>query len=102
MSDFLPTARSGGELLPARMERRTSRALARLEAEATIARRSDALRVERVTDAASYAQSAVSYLSALELVHMQGSQNPLAARRVRQITDAATLGLTATVIKAGQ
>lgn len=102
MSDLLPIARSGGELFPSRIERQTSRALERLEAEAAIATRADALRIERVTDAASHAQSAVGYLSALEVVHVQGSPNPLTEFRVRQITDAATLGLRGAVLRAGR
>lgn len=100
MADYLPVpARSP---LPSRMERRTSRALERLDAEAAIATRADALRIERITEAASHAQSAVSYLSALELVHVQGSQNPLTEMRVLQITEAATLGLRGAVLRAGR
>lgn len=101
MTDFLPTT-TDGALLPPRLERRTRRELERLEGHALVRRRADTLRVDRITEAAGRAQSAVSYLSALELVHAQGTRNPMADARLRQITDTAALGLSKVVLDAGR
>lgn len=101
MSDFLPTTTTDGALLPSRLARRTRRELERREAQAVVARRADALRVDRIAETASRAQGAVAYLSTLELVHAQGAHNPLTEARLRQITDTAALGLSKVVLDAG-
>ena len=82
------------------LERRTSRALGRLDAEASLVRRADALRADRVAQVTEHAQLAVAQLSATESMLIQAV--PLAEPRLKMIGDAATMALSDIVMRAGR
>lgn len=85
--------------LPARLSRRIDRQHALIEANADLTRHVDRLRVSRLMQVAEQSQMAVAHLSAAEAVLVQGV--PHAEARLRQITDAATIGLARIVLEAG-
>lgn len=97
MSDLIP--RNGRQpLLPAHLDHRTTRSLVRMETRSALAKRSDALRIERIADAATRGQAAIAHVSAMEAMLVQTV--PHAEPRLRAIADSAAAGIVHVVYEA--
>ncbi len=96
MSDLLP-APNRRPFLPSRIERGVSRELAHLEARAELAKRSDALRIERAAEKAERGLVAVAHVSAVEAALLP--MVPHAERRLQQVADGGALAIARIVME---
>lgn len=78
-------------------DRRASRAVAHLEAAALVARRSDALRIERAADKTERGLVAVAHVSAIEAALLP--MVPHAERRLQQVADGGALAIARIVME---
>jgi hypothetical protein len=79
------------------LARRTTQALDRLEAEAALAKRADALRIERVAEKTERGLVAVAHVSAVEAALLP--MVPHAERRLQQVADGGALAIARIVME---
>ncbi len=93
MNDLVPYA---AELLPGRIERQTSRALARVRGQQAVLSAQTVGRVAILADVTEAALLATSHIAAVETLLV--TRTPRAEERLRHIADAAALGMTEIVL----
>jgi hypothetical protein len=98
MSDNLPAVYGG--LFAAKRDRQVSKALTRLDASSTVARRRDLVRLERITETTQHGMLAVSHLASVEAALCQVT--PHAAERIRAVAVAGAIGIVGVVHDAGR
>jgi len=97
MTDNLP-ALSGG-LFPSKLDRQTSRALARIDAGALVASHGDQARIDRAAGTAERGMVRAAQLGALEATLAQSV--PTAAGYVHAVATSGVMGIVAAVCEAG-
>jgi hypothetical protein len=90
---------SGG-LFPSKLDRNVSRALAEIDAGATVALRRDMARLERITQTTQTGMMAVSHLASVEAALMEAT--PHAAGRIRAVACAGAIQIVGVVHDAGR
>jgi hypothetical protein len=93
MTDLVPYT---GELLPSRIERQTSRALARVRGRQAVLSTQEVARVETLAAVTETALLATSHLAAVEALLV--TRTPRAEERLRHLADAAAVGMTEIVL----
>jgi hypothetical protein len=70
-----------------------------MEDDTSLVKRQDALRIERIADAAARGQAAIAHVSSMEALLVNNL--PHAEPRLRAIADSATAGIVHVVFEAG-
>lgn len=82
------------------LERRTSRAVARIQSDSAIATARETARLDAVAQVTETALLATSHVSAVEALLIE--RTPHAARRLQHIADAGCVGMASVVLAAGR
>lgn len=88
-----------GSLLPSKLDRQVSRALARIDGAALVASHQDQVRLDRVASTTERGMLRAAQLGALESGLIQGS--PQSAGYVHMVATAGAFGIAAVVYEAG-
>jgi hypothetical protein len=89
-----------GILLPSRLDRRVSYALAQIDADTTVALRRDMARLEHITQTTQSGMMAVSHLASVEAALAEAT--PHAAGRIRAVACAGAIQIVGVVHDAGR
>ena len=97
--DLMPYSDSGGSLLPSRLNRQTTRELARIRASGALTAARSAAKVEAISEVTGRALVATAHVSAIEGLLIQ--RTPHAAARLQHIADTGAIGMSNVVLRMG-